>query len=505
MKLDVPVLHQSGITLVEPGKKISSQVIDLLKEKSVATVFILEKSERIEQARRDMVLTPIPVDNIKEGERLAKTIYDTKGTLLLEAGSTIPKSFAKSLSRRGIKQIYYRKTEDQLKRNLGIEVHERIEYLTQSSKKALESNVENLDSIELPTVNSNRDLVETQVAHKIDSADNLIIMPEGEALEKEINVDNKLAMHDEEEKENFLELYEESLESTANLFRKLANTNIANIDGSVVRSIAQNTVAGLIRNRELMMVASSITLSSNYLVSHSLGVAVAAINIGAALGFSKSQILSLGHGALLHDVGMLRVNATLREKPEKINNQEWNEIKKHPGYGLDMLQKIVGIPVEVPFVVYQSHERVNGSGYPRGKKDVVIHTYAKIVAIADIYNSICSKRPYREAMTPYEAMEQLVLMCGKKLIDVKSVKAFLKCNSMFPVGSWVELSDGAKARVVASKPEDYMKPFVTVVFDGKGEKVKEPFKQDLSETSDVKIVKALSQKEIESVDLMEGF
>lgn len=505
MKFDVPLLHQSGITLLESGEMLSDEALSVMKNHNIEKVYVTEKSEKLEVARRNMLLMPVKVDEIKEGHKLARSIYDTSGTLLLEEGATIPKRFAISLQQRGINEIYYRKSEEQLKSRSGREVREMIEPLVSSGKKVIRNSVRALDNISLQTVSSSSELVESKVVQKIEASDNLIILPDGEALEKELNIDNKMVMQDEEEKKAFLDIYEESLESTASLFHKISNSSVGNIDGKVVRSIAQNTIAGLIRNRQLMMVASSMTLSQNYLVSHSLAVAIAAINIGTAMGFSKSQILSIGYGALLHDVGMLRVNPSLRDKQNSLSKQEWQEIMRHPSHGLDMLQRISGIPIEVPFVVYQSHERVNGSGYPRGKKDAVIHTYAKIVAVADIYNSICSHRPYREAKSPYEAMEQIVLMCGKRLIDSKVVKAFLQCNSMFPVGSWVELSDQSKARVVAADPENYMKPFVSVIYDSNGVKVRYPFKQKLAENNDLKIVKALADGEVEPVSIMEGF
>jgi HD-GYP domain-containing protein (c-di-GMP phosphodiesterase class II) len=501
LKLRTPLLHRSGITLVESGQVLDRRVLQAFRRRGVDQVFVPEEHERVEDVCRALTLKPVAVSKLKVGERLERPIYDQEGTLLLESGATIPGTFSQSLARRGIHEIFYRLPEGTLQTRQGRDLTEELHELLDAGK-SITSEIQLLESIELATARD-QDLHEDSLRASIDTAESLEVVPEGEALEEELRIDQKMAMQSEEEKSAFLELYQEALRGVRSLFRRLSSGG--RVDGNLVRRIAEQTVAGLIRNRELLMAAGMLSLPGNYLISHAVAVATLAVNIGSALGYSKAQVLALGHGALLHDVGMLRLPPSVLNKPSKLTKREWQEIRRHPAYGLDMLQKIVGIPEEVPFIVYQSHERLDGSGYPRGKKGQVIHTFAKIVAVADIYNSICSERPYREALSPYEAMERLVLLCGERKLDSRIVRAFLRCNSMFPVGSWVELSNQCRGRVVAANDEDYMRPVVSVLFDESGGRLRRPERHNLLDEKPLTITQALSDDEVGQVACMEGF
>ncbi|MHC4887361.1 MAG: HD-GYP domain-containing protein, partial [Planctomycetota bacterium] len=346
------------------------------------------------------------------------------------------------------------------------------------------------------------EMTEEHVAAAIDQATDLKVTPTGDSLEKQLS-DQRMVMQTEEEKQTFVDIYQTCVDCTREIFSRLSADG--RIDGNAVRQVIEQAVAALIRNRELLMAAGQINLPDNYLVSHSVAVAALSVNIGCSMGFSMDQVLSLGIGGLLADVGMVKIAPEIRNHEGQLATREWQEIQRHPTYGLDMLQSIIGIPAEIPFIVYQSHERSDGSGYPKGKKDIIIHTFAKIVATADIYHSIISKRPHRNAMTPYEAMEQLVLMCGKKQLDPMVVRAFLKCNSMFPVGSWVEVNEKVKARVVAANAGDFMRPVVTPVFDVTGNKLGALKRIDLLENKNLNVTKALDDDQVKSTETMEGF
>jgi len=496
-----PLLHRSGVPLVAPGQTLTRQVLDALRDASEATVYIVEPGERVEDARRQLVLAPVEVSDFTAGETLDESVYDREGRLLLEQGTSIPPSFAESLARRGIRRIFCRRPERELGLDTGRKLRERIETAL-SAAKSVTGEMEALEALPLKLA-APEEVTEDRVAYAIDQAESLNVVPTGDTLTKELRDSNRLVMESAEEKSTFVELYQDALTQTRDLFQRLQAGG--KVEAGVVRRVAAQTVAGLIRNRELLMASAAITLPGTYLISHSVAVATIAINIACALGYSKAQVLAIGHGALLHDVGMLRVPPNLLTKTARLTNREWQEIWRHPAYGLDMLQRIAGIPEEVPFVVYQSHERNNGSGYPRGKRGKVIHTYARIVAVADVYNSICSARPYRPARTPYEAMEQLVLMCGQHKLDAKIVRAFLRCNSMFPVGSWVELTSADRARVVAATGEDYMRPVVSVVFDEQGRRVGAPRRVDLTQEPSLAVAKALTDEEIGEYATMDGF
>ena len=171
---------------------------------------------------------------------------------------------------------------------------------------------------------------------------------------------------------------------------------------------------------------------------------------------------------------MLRVPKLIRHKRGVLEDYERALIKSHPSVGLDMLAQIKNLPAEVPWIVFQSHERSNGSGYPCGKHGHVIHTLAKLVAISDIYVAMCAERPHRKPHPPYRAMETLLQMAGRKEFDSNLIKVFLEAQSLFPVGSLVQLEDGQVAQVVSSNPDAYTRPIVVPITDTNGHLLEDP-------------------------------
>jgi HD-GYP domain-containing protein (c-di-GMP phosphodiesterase class II) len=145
------------------------------------------------------------------------------------------------------------------------------------------------------------------------------------------------------------------------------------------------------------------------------------------VGFqSYDSIQALGVGALLHDIGKCKIDQKILMKPSELSDPEWQEIRKHPLYGEDILKKHDFIPALARRVVLEHHERVNGKGYPYGKKE--IHAFSKITAIADVFNSLISERPYKKAMKPYEALKYMIVTM-KEEFDSKFLGEFIEMLS----------------------------------------------------------------------------
>lgn len=203
--------------------------------------------------------------------------------------------------------------------------------------------------------------------------------------------------------------------------------------------------------------------SDEYLFNHSLKVALLSMTIGDALGLNEGQLLELGMGALLMDIGMLNVPAELRMAARRLDQLEQLEIQRHPIHTLHMLEGLFGISPAIMFVGYQCHERGDGSGYPKRRKQFVVHTYARIVAIADTFAAMTTDRPHRRAFTPYEAMRFLLEQGAAGKYDRHIIKAFLDRVSLLPIGSYVKLSTGDTAKVIRPNPGMYTKPIVMLV------------------------------------------
>ncbi len=143
-----------------------------------------------------------------------------------------------------------------------------------------------------------------------------------------------------------------------------------------------------------------------YTAGHSKHVAELALKTGQEMGLNAEDLEGLKVCALLHDIGKATIPAGILNKPGKLSTHEWGFIQEHPTTAYDTLRRIP-FPWPVADVVHQHHERLDGSGYPLGLQDDKIHLWARIIAVADIFDAMTSHRPYRPGLPLKEAMDEL--------------------------------------------------------------------------------------------------
>jgi len=162
-----------------------------------------------------------------------------------------------------------------------------------------------------------------------------------------------------------------------------------------------------------------------YTAGHQHRVAQYACDIAINMGLSEDQVESIRISGLLHDIGKIRVPVSLLNRPGKLLKAEWELIKMHPLVGYKILKNIP-FPWPIAEIVYQHHERIDGSGYPRGLtgKDILLE--AKIMAVADVIEAIISHRPYRPALPIESALNEIKSQKGT-LFDEAVVESFLSC------------------------------------------------------------------------------
>lgn len=175
--------------------------------------------------------------------------------------------------------------------------------------------------------------------------------------------------------------------------------------------------------------ASTIETRDPYTAGHQRRVSVLACAIAKELNLPENRIQGLRLAADIHDVGKIYVPAEILSKPGKISETEYNLIKIHPQVGYDILKNIE-FPWPLAEIVYQHHERLNGSGYPQGLRNGQILKEAKILAVADVVEAMASHRPYRPALTINDALEEIIRNKGT-LYDPDAVKA---CIRLFKTG-----------------------------------------------------------------------
>lgn len=199
----------------------------------------------------------------------------------------------------------------------------------------------------------------------------------------------------------------------------------------------------------------------DYTYRHSVNVAVLSTVIGMNMNLNKTYINELAASAILHDIGKIFIDPKILNKPGALTDEEYNEVKKHPIIGYDMLKKRVDISARIRSGILSHHENEDGSGYPNQLKYNQIFQYAKIIHVADVFDALTSKRPYKEAHSRAEAVEYL-MASGGTLFDIDIVRKFLESVAVYPVGTTVTLSTGEEA-VVVHNSDHILRPRVRLM------------------------------------------
>ena len=213
---------------------------------------------------------------------------------------------------------------------------------------------------------------------------------------------------------------------------------------------------------------SSVATYDNQTYVHSINVAIYSMIIGLSMGLTENMLVDLGLGAMLHDIGKIWVPVDVLHKPGKLTADEYDVIKKHADLGHEVLVKQHELSYLVAHSAYQHHERLNGSGYPRGLVGDEIHLFGKIIAVADVYDAMVMHRPYRRGMLPSEVMEYLYSRVETEY-DLNIVALFSKKVSMYPIGTEVKLSDGRTAIIKDTNPNFPGRPIVRIIQNERGE------------------------------------
>jgi len=223
------------------------------------------------------------------------------------------------------------------------------------------------------------------------------------------------------------------------------------------------------------------------LFCHSLNVAIYTLALAIAMKLNKHQCFEIGMGALLHDIGKMKIPRKILDKPGKLTHEEFEEIKRHTEYGFDILRRAEDIPLLSAHCAFQHHERLNGTGYPRQLSGGEIHLYGKIMAVADVFDAMTTNRVYRQGHLPNDALEHL--FAGANILyDQKVVDLFRDTISLYPVGATVRLSTGESGVVVKNNRMYPQRPVIRIFSDQADQPLRSPYELDLSKHMSVTII-----------------
>ena len=227
---------------------------------------------------------------------------------------------------------------------------------------------------------------------------------------------------------------------------------------------------------------------------HLVNTTILALLVGIELGYNKSRLMEIAVGALLHDIGLIKL-IPLTKLAKKLTRSEYEEIKKHPLYGLEALKRLGEFSEEVTRIAHEHHERLDGSGYPRGLKNGHIHEDALLVGIIDMFEAMTHTRPYRKKMSAYDALKEII-NTGAHCLEPRYVEALVRCIGLYSLGSWVELSTGEIGKVIETNKTSPLRPTVTVIYNSHGQKLTEGKIIDLSRQPVIYIRRVLSDEEL---------
>jgi len=223
-------------------------------------------------------------------------------------------------------------------------------------------------------------------------------------------------------------------------------------------------------------ISGAYTLQGYHYI-HPIKVAELAMVIAQLAGADKPELATVGTAAALMNIGYMALRPNLLEQPRPLEKDEWELVKKHPAHSVEMLSGS-GLVADAMLAIEQHHERWDGSGYPLGLKRHDICLYARILAIADAYVALMSRRPYRPAMRPHEAIEFIIAYSGE-MFDPELVKMLVRQVPQYPAGVAVALNTGESGVVTNPNVGHVARPTVRVLYVH-GVPVKASFEIDLS-------------------------
>ncbi|MBR9786103.1 MAG: HD-GYP domain-containing protein [Gammaproteobacteria bacterium] len=259
-------------------------------------------------------------------------------------------------------------------------------------------------------------------------------------------------------------------------------------DASIPKAFSNKLVESVDRNPDALLCLTKIREKDDYLLEHSLNVAILLANFGKFLGMSEEDVQDLSYAGFLHDLGKIKIPDEILHKPGRLTDSEMEIMKGHVKYGVDYL-KSTDIAAPLIRAISEHHERLDGLGYPAGTKGNAISKAGRMLAIADMYDALTADRVYKSGMSSQKAFSILMSDAPTRL-DQTLVQQFIKCLGVYPVGSLVLLSNDRLGMVLEQR-DSPLTPLVKEFFSVRNNHYLPPRDIDLALDKTVSIAKAV--------------
>ncbi|MDE7479236.1 MAG: response regulator [Lachnospiraceae bacterium] len=239
-------------------------------------------------------------------------------------------------------------------------------------------------------------------------------------------------------------------------------TTVRNSDIDGCKGVAGKIVDQVLNKGVLSLDLTDLRCFDGYTYAHSVNVAVLSCIIGFGLKMNENAMEQLVMAGLLHDLGKQFIPPEILNKQGRLTSEEYEVMKTHVTRSYELIKERWDISSQVKAAVLQHHENLDGSGYPYGVDGDSMSIYSRILHVADVYDALVSKRPYKNPYSPYEACEYL-MGAGGIMFDPKVVESLMLYVPFFPKGTMVELSDGREGIIVENSGSRNLRPLLRLL------------------------------------------
>ena len=249
-------------------------------------------------------------------------------------------------------------------------------------------------------------------------------------------------------------------------------------DATAARKMIDGLAQAVSQNRSALLALTMLKDYDDYTFTHMVNVSILTMGQARAVGIEGTLLREFGLGALMHDIGKVRTPLEILNKPDKLNDAEFEIMRRHVVDGAEILRATPDIPTLAPVMAFEHHMRIDGSGYPFGVKRHKLNLGTMLCSISDVYDAMRSQRKYQQAFPTDRILEVLKKNDGMQF-DQHLVRRFSQLVGIYPIGNLVKLDTGEIAVVTKVHAPDPQRPKVKVVLDREGATIDFPYEINL--------------------------
>ena len=239
----------------------------------------------------------------------------------------------------------------------------------------------------------------------------------------------------------------------------------AKIDITKVRGVIIPLIENVLEDRTYLFDLNSYSNPKDYIYHHCIATGLIAGVLSQKLGYERGVCIQMALAGVLADCGMAKIPTRIREKKTILTEREFLEIRKHPIYSYQMVKNLTALKLDMKLSIFQHHERLDGSGYPKGAKAEEISIFSQVIAVADVFHAMTSERLYRSKQSPFKVIDMIKESEFGKF-DIKVVQALIDTVADLPIGTRVELSNFEQAEVMFINRYAPTRPLVKLILTG---------------------------------------